>query len=179
MKKSFLLALVTAISLMQSCTTTSTPEDYYDQIVDVVKCEIACADYVVDCNSEASTVWGGSLSLLLGIEFAHFQAFVDFIGEMYVSTEHSYGDCLYLTAHDTECDFQNVARNILETYNNLSAHLSEFTPVATHETYKSWSFYELRTNIEFLFALEFNGDQWFYSTTVNQKSLNSYIEKQK
>lgn len=179
MRKCFLLALVTTISLMQSCTTTPTPEDYYDQIVDVVKCQIACADYVVECNSEASTLWGGSLSSLLGIVNAHYQAFVDFIGEMYVSTEHSYGDCLYLTAHDTEGDFQSVARNILKNYNNLSVYLSEFTPVATHEAYKNWSFYELRTNIKFLFALEFSGDQWLYSTTVDQNSLNSYIDKQK
>lgn len=178
MKKSFLLALVTVISLMQSCTTiTPTPDDFYDEIVDYVKCEIACADYVVECNSEASTLWGGSLSSLLGIVIGHYQAFVDFIGEMYVTTEHSYGDCLYLAVHDTESDFQNVAKNILENYNALSVYLSEFTPVATHDAYKSWSFFELRTNIKFLFTLEFNGDQWLYSTTVNQKSLNSYIDK--
>ena len=177
MRKCYLLTLLAAIFLMQSCSTPLTPDDFYDQIVDHVKCDIACADYVAEYHRQANTnLFGYAL-----IEFAYmgYLSFVEYINDMYCSTEHTYGDCLYLTANDPDGEYQNIAKNVLKNYNNLNVYLSDFTPVANHEAYKSWSFYELRTNIEFLFVLSNNGEQWLYSTETNEKTMNNYIDKQK
>lgn len=174
MKKIYIFAL-SALALLGGCSDPAeSPEFYQDDITDAVKYFIAEADYLIDLAGNPLF----QLGALLGsgtLEDAIDRMEEEF-ADLYTDSDLTYREVLERVSHDDESEYQEDARGILQIYDGLVPSLTDYRQVSSRNDYKSWTFKELHTGIEFLFELEdLDTDYPIWYCSPVEKSYYEYI----
>ena len=195
MKQCFItimIALLGSMTLLTACdriiptkylVKLSSPENYQEEIEDVVKYNIASANYICNNSSLINEYWIYTLD-----------AFDDTVNAVYINDESSiaYRNSLEkLAAKELSSPTEDagifgktsfellvgpstakIAAAVLKEYDKLNIILSQYTEISTSSNARAWSFYELNTKVQFLFTIDEDGN-WYCE--ADDDSLQRYV----
>ena len=164
--KGFLIATMTI--LFCSCDEftsylTSHPKNYQSEIEDYVRFTISEINYIVD---NAFVVYLSSSRL---------DAFDDEIRIIAQddSSKNSYEKALSRVANNTNNQFNDIAKKLLNEYQNTRVILSDYKKIPTSSQTMVWEFTEINTGILF----HFSSDEQSYAIMVDEDSAEMYLQK--
>lgn len=177
LRKFWVVAL--ALALFSSCQS---PELYEEEIIDVVKFNIAMMDSYCEAYTEMSEDPSYSLAALLGYDatdelLEFYSDFEDYANELFLDGR-TYYQSLEAISGVTGDDIEEIAVDILSKYNRLTVRLSDYTLVSESGNQKTWSFKELSKNIDFYFTIESGEEEDFWTCEPVEQSAEKYITKQ-
>ncbi len=153
---STVIATIFAASFMLFSSCSSTPNIYQEEIEDVVTCNVAALDYMLDLMSGPDA----------NVHLAAFENESHILLETLAAIEEEWIDDEKATYHDILVDwstdndeYAETCANILEYYNSTNIVLSDYHALRASSDSKKWSFTEKETDIEFIFEHHDN-DTW-------------------
>ena len=170
MKRLYVCLLALLSTLFCACdAVTTSPEDYKKEIEDVVRYCIAEVDYAVDRYWE----WSGSDSSFE----TSMDAMETYFLELYGESAWGFDEMLkHVSGMDSP--YANAAKKILKNYQNLSISLTDYKPASTRGDYKSYTFKELHSGIEFVFELmDLDTDEPHWNCEPLDESMEKYVVK--
>lgn len=163
---SFMLAMMAIIT--NSCNDirsyiNSRPENFQEEIEDYVKFTVSEINYTID---NVFVVYFSS---------SRFDAFDDEIRRItYIdNSKNSYEKALYRMANNTNNQFNDIAKSLLNEYQNTRVVLSDYRKIPTSSQTMVWEFTEINTGILFQFSI----DEKTYAIKVDDDSAQRYLEK--
>ena len=141
----------------------SRPENFQEEIEDYVKFTVSEINYTLDNI------------LVVYLSSSRFDAFEDEIRKMahIDNSKNSYEKALSRVANNTNNQYNDIARDLLNEYQNTRVVLSDYRKVPTSSQTMVWEFKEITTGILFYFSI----NEKEYIIEVNDDSMQSYMEK--
>jgi len=174
--RKFLCSTLSCLLLLTACSTS--PERYEAEIVDSVKMEIACADYMAEVLS--NPLKNLNLSFVLKTSYDAFAEQMNRkIDDIYLTHQEEANGYRFAlaTMAETEKDgfWKRVARDLLKEYDELDVTLSDYKEIKSG---KVWQFKELRTGVTFIFEISKEKGQEIWTCESLGNELSDYIEAQ-
>lgn len=175
--------VVFTLAFLSSCQD---PSQFEEEIIDAVKYNIAWADYYSEAISEVSSLMIlqpelYSAAITLGFDPMeevddHMTDFDQTATDLFLD-DNTFKEALVIISNTPHPDYPEMAEEILAGYNSLTVRLSDYKLISESGDQKTWSFKDIRTELEFHFTLESGAEQDFWYCEPAEQSLTQYILK--